>query len=233
MKRLFFNGYKEALNICKERYNKNLKTKIFTPNAEMFGDPKKSRILRHGDLLIPDGIGVYIGAKLVGLSPVERTNGIDFAEKLIKLAQDEGLSIFLLGGRPQIATQAAIKLTEKNKGLKITGTHHGYFEKSGIENRLVLNKIDASNADILFVCLGFPEQEKWICRNLPKLKNVKIAVGLGGSLDVWSGAVERAPLFVRKIGLEWLWRVSFSPSRICRLPKLFNFIIFCFLKKME
>jgi N-acetylglucosaminyldiphosphoundecaprenol N-acetyl-beta-D-mannosaminyltransferase len=97
--------------------------------------------------------------------------------------------------------------------LQICGVHHGYFDKSGAENAEVIKKIRTAAPDILFVCFGFPAQEKWITDNLSSLPSVKLALGLGGSLDVWSGNIRRAPLLVQKAGLEWLWRTVLEPKR--------------------
>jgi N-acetylglucosaminyldiphosphoundecaprenol N-acetyl-beta-D-mannosaminyltransferase len=231
---LFLGGYRGAVGVCLRRIREGKQTKIFTPNAEMLAaadrDLSLMRLLKSADLAFPDGIGVYIGARLRGIAPKERTNGIDLGERILKLAVQRNMPVFLLGAIDGVAESAGENLCTRIDGLVIAGTHHGYFSKFGKENDAVIDKIDRSGAQILFVCFGFPEQERWICENLPRLKNVKLAAGLGGSLDVWSGRTTRAPKIVRRAGLEWLWRAILSPRRIARLPRIFSFAVTC-LKK--
>ena len=223
LQNLFCGGYDGAVGFIKTRKEKRLRTAVFTPNVEMLSrsakDEKLKEMLKQGDLLLPDGIGVYITAKLSGCHPKERTNGIDLAEKLMK-AQGGEISLFLLGAKPGIAEKAAVELQRKHPSLRVVGTHHGYF--SDIENDRIIDMIDLSGANTLFVCLGFPRQESWIAENLPKLKNVNLAIGLGGSLDVWSGKVRRAPRLWRICGVEWLWRIIKEPKRMKRLVKIFT-----------
>lgn len=234
---LFFDGYDLAIELCLRRTTEGKQTKIFTPNAEMLAavakDKSSFHLLKSADIPFPDGIGVYLGARLLAHYPVERTNGIDFAERLMQVAANKKMSVFLLGAKPGIVETAAKKLRKRFPGLRVVGTHHGYFEKHGEENNAVIEKINSSGAEILFVCFGFPEQEMWISKNLPKLQSVKIAAGLGGSLDVWSGNVPRAPQALRNIGLEWLWRIAREPSRLSRIPKLFGFARLCVLSKLS
>ena len=233
---LFFGGYDRALKLCMDRAEMGKQTKFFTPNAEMLASASKDkglfRLLKSADIPLPDGIGVYLGARLLGHSPLERTNGIDFAERVLSEAAKNGMKIFLLGATPGVADAAARKLQTKFEGLRVAGTHHGYFQKNGSENDAVLEKINRSGAEILFVCFGFPEQERWIAENLPRLKSVRIAAGLGGSLDVWSGEVVRAPEAFRRCGLEWLWRVAKEPSRLTRISNNLAFVRLCVLSKI-
>lgn len=234
---LFFGGYGRTIDLCLERSRTGKQTKIFTPNAEMLASATKSaalmRLLRSADLPLPDGVGVYLGARLLGLSPQERTNGIDLAERLLTAAEQNEMSVFLLGAKRGVAQRAARRLELRFPKLKIAGFHHGYFEKQGKENDAVIEKIRRSGAEILFVCLGFPEQEGWISKNMPRLSSVKIAAALGGSIDVWAGKTVRAPESVRKMGLEWLWRAVSSPRRVARLPEVFSFAALCTSLKLS
>lgn len=229
LKSLYFGGYGGALAICTERIAQGKKTSLFTPNSEMIYRASKSKdllkILNSADILFPDGIGSYIGMK-ISRNPVrERTSGIDLAEFLLKEASRRGHKVFLLGAKDGIASKATKNLKLKYKGLNICGYHHGYFDKSGSKNDEIIKKINSSGADILFVCFGFPNQEKWIANNLSSLNTVKLAVGLGGSLDVWSGNIKRAPVFVSKLGLEWLWRILKDPKRLKRVGFLVGFAL--------
>ena len=229
LKSLYPSGYDEALSTICKKIDKGEKTAVFTPNSEMIYRSAKSKdlfnLLNSADILLPDGIGSYLGMKLLGNPAFERTTGIDLAERIIKKAESDGYAVFLLGAKDTVASKASKILRSKHEGLDICGYHHGYFDKSGQENKEVIKKINSSCADILFVCFGFPEQEKWIASNLSSLSTVKLAIGLGGSLDVWSGCTKRAPDLVSKIGLEWLWRVTKEPGRLKRVIFLVGFAL--------
>lgn len=192
--------------------------RVFTPNPEMLlaakDYPALAQMLNSADLLLPDGIGVKIVSRMLGNPIPERLSGIDMAFELLKIAETRRLSVFLLGGKPTVAERAAEKLVADLPSLNICGTHHGYFDKSGKENQAVAEQIRKAAPDLLFVCFGFPAQEKWICENLDSLPSVSLAMGLGGSLDVWSGDKKRAPKLVQRLCLEWLWRASLEPKRL-------------------
>ena len=191
--------------------------KVFTPNPEILikaqKDIKTKEILESGDILIPDGIGVILGSKILGTPLPERLTGIDTAEFILDLAAKRGFSVFLLGGKDGVSSSAKKKLEEKHKNLNICGTYHGFFNIKGRENDEIISLINNSGADVLFVCMGFPRQERWITENIEKLPYLRLAIGLGGSLDVWSGKLRRAPLIFRKLSLEWLWRMVLEPKR--------------------
>ena len=131
----------------------------------------------------------------------------------------------MLGGQKGRSRRAARILNAKYPRLKIAGCHNGYFNKQGSDNERVLRIINSTRPDILFVCLGFPLQERWILDNFSKIPSLKLAMGLGGSIDVWSGDVERAPEFYRNMGLEWLWRAIREPRRFRILPDILRFMI--------
>lgn len=201
---------------------------VFTPNAEMIyraaTDPTLSATLNAGDLNVPDGVGTVWAARVQGTPLPERVAGIDLGDAAMSAAARQGLSVFLLGGKPGVADRAAMQLRQKHPGLIIVGTHHGYFETDGAQNQQVIDSISAVSPALLVVCLGFPRQEHWILANRRYLDGVRVAMALGGSLDVWSGDVLRAPAIVRGAGLEWLWRVASSPSRIKRAMALPAFV---------
>ena len=229
LKLLHTGGYDKAIKICNDRMRNGKQTSIFTPNSEIISGAARSdellKILHSADILLPDGIGIHIGMKLLGIPSYERTAGIDIAEKLLCEAQKGDHKIFLLGAKEGVASRAASVINESHGTNIVCGYHHGYFEKCGKENQNVMEMINESGADILFVCLGFPEQEKWIMKNLPSLKAVKLAIGLGGSLDVWSGDVKRAPHFISLVGLEWFWRLCFDLKRLKRITFLVDFAL--------
>ena len=172
------------------------------------------------DLVLADGIGVIYGAKLLGTPLKGRVTGIGFAQGLMERMAGGGRSLYLLGAKPGVAERAAENLARQYPGLQIAGTHDGYFSEDGP----VTEDIRASGADVVFVCLGAPKQEKWMRRN-GEAAGAHLMVGLGGCLDVFSGEVKRAPAVFQKLGLEWLYRLAANPSRIGRMVKLPLFLI--------
>ena len=228
--RLTRRADRELLKIKKELLSGRMPQRIiFTPNSLILLKASRSeadrRMLNRADLLLPDGAGVVMAARMMGEPIGRRITGIDTAEELIALAEKKGLSVFLLGGRQGVASLAARKLREKHPRLRIAGVHHGYFEKNGEENRKVVDMIRRAHPDMLFVCFGYPLQERWIAENRERLQDVKLLMGLGGSLDVWSGRVKRAPLLVRKLNLEWLWRCASDPKKLKDAASLPLFVL--------
>ena len=205
--------------------------KVFTPNALILykasKDARLVSLLNRADLLLPDGAGISLACRLTDKPQVKRLTGIDTAWRLLGEAEKAGASVFLLGGKAGVASAAARRIEKSFPRLKICGTQHGYFDKSpsSAENKAVLKGIRRASPDILFVCMGFPTQEAWIMRNARHLPSVKIFMGLGGSLDVWSGKVKRAPKAFRKMGLEWLWRCASQPKRLKDVLSLPCFLI--------
>ena len=197
---------------------------VVTPNPEIVEicreNPEANRVINQADLVLPDGIGVIKGAAMLGTPLKERTPGIEFAAHLMGRMAEEGLSLYLLGAKPGVAELAAQKLTERYPGLKIAGTHDGYFK----EDAPVVEAIAASGADCVFVCLGAPKQEFWIEKNGAET-GAHLLCGLGGSLDVFAGTVERAPKFFCDHGLEWFYRLCKEPKRIGRMMKLPLFLV--------
>lgn len=204
---------------------------VFTPNAEILYEASKdmnfSKVLNSATLLIPDGIGIYLASVFLGSPFGNRFTGIGIAEQILSIAAGSGLRVFLLGATEGVAEKAAAELCLHYEGLCICGTHHGYFDKStdSEENTRVLRKIKDSEADVVFVCFGSPVQEKWIFDNAKNLPRVRLFMGLGGSLDVWSKKLSRAPRLFQALGLEWLWRLICEPKRILRFPRLVFFAL--------
>ena len=216
----------KTLKLIERRLISGKRTAIFTPNLEMLSSssraPSLLSLLNSSDINVPDGIGIYLASLVSGSRLPERNTGIGTAEQILKIAEKQNLRVFLLGGKKGVAKKAALALKKKHPSLTVCGTHHGYFDKSKTckENASVIRSINDAKSDILFVCLGFPIQESWIAENLPSLPSVKLAMGLGGSLDVWSGNIRRAPSWMQNIGLEWLWRTFREPKRAKRLLSL-------------
>ena len=192
---------------------------VVTPNPEIVEvcreDSGARAAVNGADLVLPDGIGVIKGAAMLGTPLKERTPGVEFATHLMDKLAEEGKSLYLLGAKPGVAEQAGAKLAAAHPGLRIAGTHDGYFKEDGP----VVEEIRAAAADVVFVCLGAPKQELWMVEHGPAT-GAHLMVGLGGSLDVFAGVVERAPEGFQKLGLEWLYRLVKEPKRIGRMAKL-------------
>lgn len=197
---------------------------IVTPNPEIVmacrEDPEVKRAVEGASLVLPDGIGIVYGAKILGRPLKEKVPGADFAEKLMSRMAESKRSVYLLGARPGVAELAGEKLTEKYPGLQIAGTADGYFKDDGP----VIEKINAARPDLLLVCLGAPKQEKWMVAHRDALR-VPLMAGLGGSLDVYAGVVQRAPEVWQRLELEWLYRLIKQPSRFGRMMKLPQFLL--------
>lgn len=192
---------------------------VATPNPEIVQiaekDPEFAKVLAEASLVLADGVGVTYAAKILGRPLKGRVPGIEFASALMARMAGTGRRLFLLGAKPGVAEMAAANLQAEHPGLVICGTHDGYFQEDGP----VADAIRESGADVVFVCLGAPKQEKWIAAN-GGATGAKLLVGLGGSLDVFAGTVKRAPRAFQKLGLEWFYRLCTQPSRIGRMAKL-------------
>ena len=197
---------------------------VVTPNPEIVEvcreDSGARAAVNGADLVLPDGIGVVKGAAMLGTPLKEKTPGIEFAAGLMGKMAETGKSLYLLGAKPGVAELAAQRLKTQYPGLNIAGTHDGYFKEDGP----VTDAIRASGADCVFVCLGAPKQELWMAKNGPAT-GARLLCGLGGSLDVFAGTVERAPRFWSDHGLEWFYRLCKEPRRIGRMMKLPLFLV--------
>lgn len=197
--------------------------RVVTPNSEIVyaaqSDPALAEILRGSDFIAPDGIGVVIASKILKTPIREKVAGIELGEGLIAHAAQGGERVFFLGAKPGVAQTAADRLCEKYHGLVIAGVMDGYFN----DERAVVAAVNASDAAILFVCLGAPKQERFMAEHQDEL-NVRVMLGLGGSLDVYAGVVPRAPDVWVKLGLEWFYRLCKQPSRIGRTMALPKFL---------
>lgn len=197
---------------------------VVTPNPEIVEacrDSEETNCAVNGaDLVIADGIGVIYAAKMLGTPLKQKIPGIEFAEHLMACMAQEKKSLYLLGAKPGVAELAAEKLREKYPGLIIAGTHNGYFT----DDRAIADNIRASMADVVFVCLGAPKQEKWMSLH-GEATGAHLLLGLGGALDVFAGVVQRAPKVFQKTGMEWFYRLLKQPTRAGRMVKLPLFIV--------
>ena len=185
--------------------------------------------LRGAGLLIPDGIGVVFAARLLRLGRMRRVPGSELMPAICERASRKGYRIFLFGGSPDVNRWTGEVLRARYPGLRIVGQQHGYLKEEEMAG--LVERINASGAEILFVALGSPKQEIWMARYLPQL-SVKVCQGVGGTFDVLSGRVKRAPLFFRKMHLEWFYRLASQPKRLIRQTALPKFVWLVFREKM-
>ena len=170
-------------------------TAHYAPNAEIvyecMHDAEFCSLVNQADLVLPDGSGVVLGAKLLKTPLKQKVAGIDFADQLAGRLARTGKTLYLLGSKPGVAEQAAANLQTKYPGLQIVGTADGYFQ----DEAQVVETINAARPDVLFVCLGAPKQELFMVHHQKQLQ-VGLMIGLGGSLDGFAGTVKRAPVWM-------------------------------------
>lgn len=173
--------------------------------------------LENADLVLADGIGLVWASRIIGNPIPERITGTDFMHDIAVMSQSHGYKLYFLGGAPGVAEVAATNLSLKYPGARVVGCHHGYFSEA--EERDILRNINAAKPDILVVCLGMYRQEMWIRRNQADLA-VPVCFGNGGALDFAAGKAKRAPAWMIRFGLEWLYRLLRQPSRMKRQASL-------------
>lgn len=162
------------------------------------------------DIINIDGMGVVVGARFLGHDVRERVAGVDLFHELLAMSAREGLSVYLLGAQDEVVATTARKVEALYPGLRIAGYHHGYFWD---DEAAMVEKIRASGAQLLFVAITSPKKENFINRWRDQL-SVTFVMGVGGTFDVVAGKVKRAPLWMQKWGLEWLYRVIQEPGRM-------------------
>ena len=217
--------YQEALEQAKKMIDSGKKHYVVTPNPEMIvaaqNDSEFKEILNNADLSIADGVGLIKLARMSGKHFPQRISGVDFVQGLAGMAEEFGFSMFFLGGKAGVAKNAGDNLKKLFPKLKIVGSYSGNAQKDGDNDTIVTLKKE--EIDILVVAFGHVKQEKWIKRNLPNL-DVKLAIGVGGALDYISGSKRRAPIFIQKANLEWLYRLVSEPWRVKRQLSLPKFV---------
>lgn len=191
---------------------------IATVNPEFVviaqSNPEFMRVLNSTALNVPDGVGLMWAARRQKTPLQARLAGQDLMARLCALAAERGEKIFLLGAREGVAEKAANELIKKHPRLKIAGCYAG--SPSPDEDEAITQRINESGARILFVAYGPPKQELWIARNATRLKNVAVAMGVGGTFDTLAGIVPRAPKWMRDAGFEWTYRLLREPRRFKR-----------------
>lgn len=205
-------------------YANNISGQVVTINPEMISNAVKdtdfAEIINNADLVIPDGIGVEIGLKILGYN-VKRIAGIEFSHRMIEECAKNNQSVALIGAKPEIVKKAKENLVKEFPSLYITYIHDGYFN----EDDSILAELKIRQPRLVLCALGSPKQEEFILRAKSILPEA-LFVGVGGSFDVWSGEVKRAPEIYQKLGLEWLYRTILDPKRFKRIfPTLPLFVL--------
>ena len=198
---------------------------IITANSLMVNSVERDwelkKAFHNADLVLADSIGIAWASRFLGSGKVAAMPGIDLMVKFCRLAALKRYSVYLLGSREFVLKKAAENLENKFPGLRIVGMHHGYFGQG--EDGRILKEIRSLKPDFLFVGIGTPRGEKWIYKNIQEL-NVPVCMGIGGSLDVISGKLRRAPRWLCQRGFEWTYRLLQEPWRVVRLPGLLCFV---------
>jgi N-acetylglucosaminyldiphosphoundecaprenol N-acetyl-beta-D-mannosaminyltransferase len=223
----------DAVERIEQRLDVGERTFIITANPEFVmlcrKDPALSAIAQRADLVVPDGTGAVIAARLLGDALPGRAPGRLLVDRLAALATERRLSIFLLGAAPGVAELAAETLRGRHPELRVAGTYAGAAEHDAD----VVPRVAAASPDLVLVAFGMPKQERWIARNLDRLPSVAVAVGVGGSLDYLAGAAKAPPGIVHAVGLEWLWRLVRDPRRWRRQRVLPLFVFLVLLARMR
>jgi N-acetylglucosaminyldiphosphoundecaprenol N-acetyl-beta-D-mannosaminyltransferase len=210
-----FDSYDDVLQLIKQRIWSRQPTFCVAINPEKVyrakHDARLKQVLEATHIQLCDGVGISIAARLLHKKRVARCTGIDVFLRLLGAAEQEQWKVFLFGASPEVNGAAYTALSVKFPNLKIVGREHGYVKDS----TAVVDSINRSEADLLFVAMGSPRQEFWIDEHLPRL-NATFCMGVGGSFDVVSGTARRAPAPFRKTGTEWLYRLLVQPSRLRR-----------------
>ena len=205
-------------------YASNISGQVVTINPEMVDNavknPEFAKIINNAELVIPDGIGVEIGLKILGYN-VKRIAGIEFSHKMIQECARNNMSVALIGAKSEIVEKAKENLMKEYNNLYITYIHDGYFK----DDEKVFEELKIRQPRLVLCALGSPKQEEFILKAKSILPEA-LFIGVGGSFDVWSGVVKRAPVIYQKLGLEWLYRTVMDPKRFKRIfPTLPLFVL--------
>lgn len=213
----------EAVETIRGIWRRGAKSRVFFVNAHCFNTAAMSSAyresLREAEFVLPDGSGVLMASKLLHVPIRHNLNGTDLTPMLCKAATQDGRSIFLLGARPGIAEKVAERLQKRFPTLRIVGTRHGYFKPE--QSAEVVAEINAARPDMLLVAMGVPMQELWITEHFAEL-DVLVTLAVGALFDFLSNSVPRAPSLLRKLGVEWLYRLYREPRRLWKRYLLGN-----------
>jgi len=221
--------YAKIIELAKLRLDKPIL--VVRPNAEIITyaqkNPEFKKILNSAAVAIPDGIGVVLAAKLLDVKIAGRFGGPESMFEIMKLADKNKLSVYLLGSKAEVVKDAAANIKKALPNLRLVGFHDGYFKVDG----RIIAEINKLRPDIIFVGMGFPKQETWVYSNLKKFAK-GVFVMEGGSFDYLAGKIQRAPVLFQKLGLEWLFRLIQEPWRSKRQLALIKFVFLVFKQRL-
>lgn len=225
----------EAVERCIGFLNDARPHLVVTPNAEIVYEATRSSalaaILKGADLVVPDGAGVLLAARILGNPVPEKVAGVELATNLLQELSHRGMGrIYLLGATPEVVKMAAARIGERFPGLNVVGFRDGFFSQD--EESAVIDQIRVSRPDVLFVGMGAPRQEFWLHRHLPEL-GVRLGLGVGGTIDIWSGAAKRAPAWMIRMNLEWLFRIVKFGRYRRSLPPLMKFMMLVTARRLR
>lgn len=216
---------RESLQILDAFIRERKPRQVVTVNPEFVMAARRDAafrdVLLRADLSLPDGVGLLLGARILGTPLKERVTGVDTVLRVAALAAERGYRLYLLGAAPGVAEEAAARLMQAYPGLRIAGTYAG--SPAPEEEDAIVARVTAAAPDVLFVAYGAPKQDLWIARNLGRL-GVPVAMGIGGAFDFIAGRAKRAPLWMQRMGLEWLHRLIHQPWRWRRMLALPRFL---------
>ena len=217
---------KKALEKVEQFFEERQPVIIATANAEMLmratHDEELKNILNAAELVVPDGAGTVWAAHHLGYEMPERVAGYDLAQELMKRAPAKNRRVYFFGSAPGVADKAKLKAEELYPGIQIVGTRNGFFTEA--DEPQIIADIKAAQPDLLLVALGVPRQEKWLAKYKDEL-NVPVSIGVGGTFDVMAGVMKRAPKWMQRAKLEWLFRAMLQPKRAGRLIALPKFVL--------
>ena len=216
----------QALDRLENFFEERKPVIIATANAEMLMratyDEELKNILNAAELVVPDGAGTVWAAHHLGHDMPERVAGYDLAQELMKSAPSKNRRIYFFGSAPGVADKAKLKAEELYPNIQIVGTRNGFFTEA--DEPQIISDIKAAQPDLLLVALGVPKQEKWLAKYKDEL-NVPVSIGVGGTFDVMAGVMKRAPKWMQRAKLEWLFRAMLQPKRAGRLIALPKFVL--------
>ena len=225
-------NFEEGIDKALELLEQEKVSQVVTINPEMFAEAEKNaefaNIINNAEMIIPDGIGVKIALQLKGYN-AQRLPGIDFAKRLLQEAALKNISVGIIGAKEEVITKAVENLKNEIKNLNVVYYHNGYFS----DDNEIYEDLQKTEPRLILAALGSPKQEFFIYNAKNKLSKA-LMIGIGGSLDVWSGNVKRAPEIYQKLGLEWLYRTISQPERFKRIfPALPLFLLKVIMSKED
>jgi N-acetylglucosaminyldiphosphoundecaprenol N-acetyl-beta-D-mannosaminyltransferase len=194
-------------------------------------DPQLHKVFSEADLLIPDGIGVVMAARILYRVRLARVPGVEMMEEICRLSARKKYKVFIYGAKEEVSAKATAELQKRYPDLEIAGRANGYVSQERMPE--LIEQINNSGAQVLFLALGSPRQENWFASYADKLHTVRVCQGIGGTLDTIAGNVKRAPQFWCRLNLEWLYRLMSEPKRIARQKVLPVFAYMVFRRKLD